>query len=114
MSPSEAGAGARLVRAVKAGVLFGALSIVWLSSAACQIGDGDCLRMSDCDTGYTCVEGTCTSDTPADAPNATAAAADAGSRSGRADAGVADASRDASSDAGPSDASADGASTDAS
>ncbi|MBX3209346.1 MAG: hypothetical protein KF764_30215 [Labilithrix sp.] len=112
MSRSEPTTGSRLALAVKASVLFGAVAAVWLSSAACQIGDGDCLRMSDCDTGYTCVEGTCISDTPADAPNT---AADAGAtQKGRADASTRDAARDATNDASPSDASADGPSTDAS
>src|SRR6185369_3848463 len=46
-------------------LLLGALAVLWVSSSACQFGDGDCLRMSDCDTGYSCVEGTCRSNTPA-------------------------------------------------
>lgn len=36
---------------------------------ACQLTEGTCVRMSDCDTGYTCVEGTCLSNDPA-APSA--------------------------------------------
>ncbi len=114
VSPSDPTRGSRLAAAVKTGILFGAIAIAWVSSAACQLGDGDCLRMSDCDTGYTCVEGTCLSDTPSDAPSSAADAGDAGARPGRAEAGVADAARDASGDGAPSDASADGPSTDAS
>ena len=95
VSPSEPSKPAS-AKAVKAMFLLGASAAVWLSSAACQLGDGDCLRMSDCDTGYACVEGTCISDRPSDAPDASL---DAGST--RADASASDASRDGSTgDAG--------------
>jgi hypothetical protein len=50
-------------------LLFGAAAALWLATSACQLGDGSCLRKSDCDTGYTCEEGTCRSNTAADAPN---------------------------------------------
>jgi hypothetical protein len=37
------------------------------TASACQLGDGSCLRMSDCETGWQCVEGTCrTDEAPAD------------------------------------------------
>ncbi|MBN9163103.1 MAG: hypothetical protein BGO98_26385 [Myxococcales bacterium 68-20] len=90
-------------------MLIGAITAVWLSSAACQLGDGDCLRMSDCDTGYACVEGTCISDRPSDAPDASS---DAGST--RADASASDASRDSSTGDAATDARTDDASADAS
>ncbi len=32
-----------------------------LFPAACSLGDGACLRMSDCDAPFKCVEGTCRS-----------------------------------------------------
>ena len=34
---------------------------VALVPAACSLGDGECLRMTDCDAPYECVEGTCRS-----------------------------------------------------
>jgi len=78
---------------IRALFLSAAGMMVWLS-AGCELGDGDCLRMSDCDLGYVCVEGTCRSNAPADAPNA---APDSGARSTtRAEAGP---------DAVPADAS---------
>ena len=95
-------------------LLFAGMAALWISSAACQFGDGDCLRMSDCDTGYTCVEGTCRSDTPADAPNTPADAGTDARSTTRANASTSDASRDGSSDGSARDGSADGSSTDAS
>lgn len=35
---------------------------VALVPAACSLGDGECLRVSDCEGSYQCVEGTCRSD----------------------------------------------------
>ena len=82
--------------------------MLWLATAACTLGDGDCLRMSDCDVGYACVEGTCRSNRAADAPPSSPP--DAGPRSTtRADAATdaLDAGDASSPDASAGDASAD-------
>jgi hypothetical protein len=42
-------------------LVLGALAIA-LVPAACAAGDDACLRMSDCEAPYQCVDGTCRSD----------------------------------------------------
>lgn len=98
---------------IRALLLGGAGMMIWLS-AGCELGDGDCLRMSDCDPGYVCVEGTCRSNTPADAPNVTA---DSGARSPtRPETDASAAPADASTDGGDAQSSdpSDGGASDAS
>lgn len=48
-------------RPLKTALLLLGLGVA-LVPAACSLGDGECLRMSDCDRPYQCVEGTCRSD----------------------------------------------------
>ena len=91
-------------------LLSPALAIV-VPSAACDSG-GNCLRMSDCDRGYTCVEGTCLSDTAIDGPGADAAGMTDGA-GGAADSSVRDASAEASSPASPDSGSDSGPTSDA-
>ena len=89
-------------RLTRLAALFGAATALWLATAGCELGDGDCLRMSDCDDGYACVEGTCRSNRASDAPPSKTP--DAGPRSTT----RADAALDVMSDAGDAgDASID-------
>jgi hypothetical protein len=98
-------------------VLLGPLAALWIVSSACQLGDGGCLRMSDCDKGYACVDGVCESDLAADAKGAVSD--DAGDDTGAPTVAVptpSTSSTDASVDAPTSDATdagTDGPSTDA-
>lgn len=90
----------------RAGIAIGlGLALLFVATSACQLGDGSCLRMSDCEPPYACVEGTCVSDQANDAVNATAS-----------DASKSEASSSSTSDAKASDASstkADGSASDA-
>jgi hypothetical protein len=112
--PSDPSSKSRRSAAMKLVLLFGAATALWLSSAACQLGEGECLRMSECDTGYSCVEGTCRSNIAADAPNTAPDASTDARATSRADAAATDASRDGSTDGSASDSGTDGSMTDAS
>ena len=78
-----------LVRAVALLAFVASALAAALTTSACELSGGACLRMSDCDVDYVCVEGTCRSDHASDDDTTKPAAADAGK----------DASRDASRDA---------------
>ncbi len=76
------------------------------AASSCQMGDGSCLRMSDCDRGYVCVEGTCLSDSArADGPGAQPASPSVGTDGGleAADGGL-DVGDGAASSGAPGDA----------
>jgi hypothetical protein len=64
-------------RRIAGGLALVAAGLVVMVGSACSLGDGSCLRMSECASGYTCVEGTCRSDIASDAPNLAPGASDA-------------------------------------
>lgn len=68
MSRSSAGFGASFVL-----LALGTLAV----PAACSSGDHPCLRMSDCEAPFECVEGTCRSDEALGGPSDGAADPDA-------------------------------------
>ncbi len=49
----------------------------WFYVSACSLGGGACIRMSDCADGFSCVEGTCLSNTGSSSSAATSVASDA-------------------------------------
>lgn len=81
-----------------------AMTTLSMVIGGCERDAESCLRMSDCESGYTCTLGTCRSDTPVDI--ATTSSKDSGTTHSTVDASV-DATS-SSLDASATDASVDG------